>query len=353
MCKPIIDLFNHGKDDNHRKSKIKESVGVVIDCNSQNNFNATQQTVDSEGSCISILGGQTLHPVPFSKHNGRSNACIEQQNGKNIRNKTKKYHQEGVISSYLKPLQYSGEDEYTPWNPRIKNLKSTKQYKKPKDKEPTKADGAVPITPHSPGKPPDANASKDIKAQYLYNLQQYVQRQAKKKKGRNDLLWKPQLGQDRIDFVSNPVTCALSSTSKPFEFRLGHQYSNRQPEKVQADALKNSGRGGNVGNITLALAERNGNQAANQLSTHLHREGATVFDGILDRYVMEDGRQMYFYHKHTLHEQESPSMQPQNIPDELNDLGLTEYWRDPVPPLIHDDSTMTFITNRNDIILQQ
>ena len=281
MCKPMIHLFHSSsrKDDHHRKSKIINSMGDTVGLSSRTGVQSSSTAIASSSSS----SNGTMRVV-YTGTDVRA-AHDDQQT-------PQKFTNDEMISSYLKPLQYEDEDDYTPWRPRIKQLTSTRTYGKPKDTVPVLSDGGVPHV-HSPGKPPPDNAPKDVKAQYIYNLQQYIVQQAAKTKknkkknynkksgdrdgwaiddgssqdeknnGRdksssssstNDLVWKPELGNDRVDFASNPVQCQLSSTSKPFEFRLQHQYVQSNAAAATKSALKASGRKDTSGNFTLRLA---------------------------------------------------------------------------------------------------
>ena len=336
LCRPMIDLFNHGIDDDHRCSKIRESINGGATTTMSNSGIAEED---------SVLGYATLHPVHPTSLLRTSSKQLQMNKNKNKNNKrlVALHTNEGVISSYLKPLQYSGEDDYTPWTPRIAQLQTKVQYShKPQDEEPIKADGNVPVTPHSPGKPPSNNASKDTKVQYLYNLQKYVERKEKLKKGRNELIFKPAIGEDQINLMTNPLTCTLSNTVVPFEFQVISQYSSKSSKAMNESAFMNSqvhGKGVNgIGNITLQTAASSKHRR-NYLSTWKHCSGATVYDDILDRYLMDDGREMYFFHQTIIHEQESPSLLPNYIPASLFELGLSNWWHDPIAPNIHNETT--------------
>ena len=369
MCKPMIHLFNSSKkDDHHRRSKIINSMGDTVRLSSgsgvqSSSIAAASPSSPSNGTMRVVYTGTDVRAADDKQQTPQ------------------KFTNDEMISSYLKPLQYEDEDDYTPWRPRIKQLTSTRTYGKPKDTVPVRSDGGVPHV-HSPGKPPPDNAPKDVKAQYIYNLQQYIVQQAAKTKrvkknkknynkkrrdheknndrnkdssnsSANELVWKPELGNDRVDLVSNPVQCQLSSTSKPFEFRLQHQYVRSSAAAATKSALKASGRKDTSGNFTLRLASMGSSKTnhGNKLSIWRHRQGATVFDGVFDRYTMEDGREMFFFHQHTLHEQEAPAPKPQRTPHALSDIGLARWWRDPPPPRIHDDATMEIKMKRGEISL--
>ena len=347
MCRPMISMFNSKNKQQrvHRKSTIEKSaIGMASRSAANSGRRREQQRALPETTSAmtsSMEQANTLHPVScgFNTAATDSKKSFVQAMEENT----------SIISSYLKPLQFIGEDDYNQWQPRIKCIKSTKNYVIPNLMQKLNPDGSLRrdfSQPHSsvvesiqsPGKPPANNASKKEKDQYVKRLQEYIVNQASKTtKGRNKFIYKPQLGRDHVDLINNPIQCALSSTSKPFEFRLSHQYSKYQAKTA----------GTRPGDKTLCLSS-SAPQKANTISTWVHRKGATVFDGTIPRFATEDGREMYFFHTHALHEQESPAPQAQQYPACLLDLGLLQWFHDPIPPRIHCDTSLNVKVIRND-----
>ena len=372
MCKPIISMFGRAQERQriHRKSKIQSAMGIATEQKEQAYHQHDPEGKDGTGRETVRLLGSTLHPVSIqvdasSSSVGTASTVVgDGSDGSG-----------GLISSYLKPLQFVGEDDYTPWKPRIKQIRSTRQYTLAKVGDAVAPDGSVdspqaahspqpPTTrslqqrkstspsekPQSPGKPPSMDALQSIKDQYIQDLQTYLIKQASTIKTTNNLLWKPMLGNAAVNLVTNPVQCTLSSTSKPFEFRLRHQYTKYQPKVVKSTR---SGRSNRLGDATLLLSSGSVHKtkAANTLSTWRHCKGATVFDNTIPRYTTSDGSELYFFHSHSLHEQESPSPQPQQFPINLHDIGLLSWWHDPFPPMIHSDTSLHVRTTQNAVQL--
>jgi hypothetical protein len=252
-----------------------------------------------------------------------------------------------VISSYLKPLQFIGEDDYNQWQPRIKAIKSTRIYRKPKNNEILHPDGSVnrssgkegTFKVPSPGKPPPNNANKEMKEQYIKDLQKFIVKEAKKYKNKHgQSIYKPFLNNETINLVNHPVSMTLSSTSQTFEFKHVHQYIKYQ-NKSHSNSYRKSSASNKPGDNALHLSSTL-QQKGNTVATWLHRKGATVFNKTIPRYTTDDGKEMYFFHTHTLHEQESPSPLPKAYPSCLHDIGLLNWFHDPIPPLIHNDTSL-------------
>ena len=262
--------------------------------------------------------------------------------------------------SYLAPLVYEYEHAYTPWTPRIGKLICEPASKSPNGNQsatshlgtaqaPTEenAKGNIADVPgnvsnelnekateehrkhlnetaemllNTPAPPRGSPSSKRRAKRAEEWFRDYLERQADIEQGKvGALSMEPIMAKETMSLISHPVKVHLQPNAPDQQFHFS---------KV-VDTGRNA-----PGPATARQAARRpwrGHRRTNELCTWQHREGSHVYDGIIPRYELPDGRKLYFFNSVNLHEQHSPAPLPTKIPYHLSDIGLSKLPQDPFP----------------------